>query len=218
MKIEVNVSKKYFIGILGAILILAGVIGVMGYNANWRTNFNGNPAVLGHSPDEVDGLEEYIAGIVEDIVDNSGENPTGTCTIISNSDTGTTSTTVKDKKDVAISVPGSCTSANGCTIKQEIYNKDGLKDTRVYTYVQDSSSGAWTSSYSTGRNGDSSASDIIRPYDTYCALRDTTGTGCKTWGYYLHLWDDRSATEVLSTQWTVHDGSDSHGTKIFICS
>jgi len=51
MKIEVNISKKYFIIILSSIIILAGMFAVYAFNQN---GVGGNPAVAGHSVDEID--------------------------------------------------------------------------------------------------------------------------------------------------------------------
>jgi len=47
MKLEVNLSKKYFFILLGAILILAGAIYGFAYGGS-------NPAVMGHSFEEID--------------------------------------------------------------------------------------------------------------------------------------------------------------------
>ena len=53
MKIEVNVRKRYFFLILGAILILGAVIGAYAFSAN---GVGGNPAVFGHSAGEIEGV------------------------------------------------------------------------------------------------------------------------------------------------------------------
>ena len=67
MKIEANINKKYFIILLGAILVLAGAIYGYAYNGN-------NPLVMGHSGEEIhvyfneetkllnDALEELSGG------------------------------------------------------------------------------------------------------------------------------------------------------------
>ena len=48
MKLEVNLSKKYFFILLGAILILAGAIYANAYNSGMPAN------ILGHSGEEID--------------------------------------------------------------------------------------------------------------------------------------------------------------------
>ena len=55
MKIEVNIEKRYFFVIIGAILLLGGVIFVYAYGGN-------NPSVIGHSLGEIDGFPNCIAG------------------------------------------------------------------------------------------------------------------------------------------------------------
>lgn len=56
MKIEVNIEKKYVFLILGVILLIGGAIFVYAYKAN-PTATSGNPAVFGHSVDEIDWLQ-----------------------------------------------------------------------------------------------------------------------------------------------------------------
>lgn len=55
MKIEVNVSKAYFFSILGAMLIIAGVIGVIAYGTS-------EPSKFGHSFGEIEGVQKEING------------------------------------------------------------------------------------------------------------------------------------------------------------
>jgi len=47
MKVEINIQKKYFFGILATFLILSGVIAVYAFGTN-------NPAYFGHSAGEID--------------------------------------------------------------------------------------------------------------------------------------------------------------------
>ncbi len=51
MKLEVNVTKKRFFVILGAFLMLMGLLIVYAYNSN-----PANPAVFGHSANEIEGV------------------------------------------------------------------------------------------------------------------------------------------------------------------
>jgi len=48
MKLEVDVSKKYAFAIVGALLIIAGVIGIVAYGGT-------EPTVVGHSAGEIEG-------------------------------------------------------------------------------------------------------------------------------------------------------------------
>jgi len=61
MRLEVNVTKKRFFVILGAILLLSGMIAVYAYNADWANNAR-DPATYGHSPDEIVGDVKCSAG------------------------------------------------------------------------------------------------------------------------------------------------------------
>jgi len=51
MKIEVNIEKKYFFGLMIIGLVILGVVGVVAYNI---AGTGGDPAVFGHSVDEID--------------------------------------------------------------------------------------------------------------------------------------------------------------------
>lgn len=51
MKIEVNIQKKHFFSLLIIGLVILGVVGVVAYNS---AGSSGNPAVMGHSVDEID--------------------------------------------------------------------------------------------------------------------------------------------------------------------
>jgi len=54
MKIEVNISKRYFIIILGAILLSVGIMVVIAYGSG------GPPSVFGHSLEELEGVQQDI--------------------------------------------------------------------------------------------------------------------------------------------------------------
>src|SRR4030042_6912727 len=51
MRIEINVEKKYFFGLMLIGLIVIGVVGVYAYNS---AGTGGNPVNFGHSVDEMD--------------------------------------------------------------------------------------------------------------------------------------------------------------------
>jgi|GEM_PF-2065073 len=60
MKIEVNIEKKYFIGIVASILILAGIFGIYAYTVSPGTIPN-----PGHSLDEIQGYFEGDASLYD---------------------------------------------------------------------------------------------------------------------------------------------------------
>jgi len=64
MKIELNLTKKRFFVLVGVILVLIGVFGVYAYNSVY-----GNPAVMGHSADELEVNWDNIDGIPSGFAD-----------------------------------------------------------------------------------------------------------------------------------------------------
>ena len=54
MKIEVNLQKKYILGILISFVLVTAISLTYAYNTNWASA-PGNPAIMGHSPDEIVG-------------------------------------------------------------------------------------------------------------------------------------------------------------------
>ena len=55
MKLEVNISKKYFFIIIAVIVIAAAIVGVIAYGTN-------DPPVFGHSVEELDGFPNCASG------------------------------------------------------------------------------------------------------------------------------------------------------------
>jgi len=77
MKTEVDIKRKYIPTILIIAVISVGLLfAVYAYNANWKNSPN-TPSIIGHTPDEIEGLNTTIADYVESkyfntsIVDNS---------------------------------------------------------------------------------------------------------------------------------------------------
>ena len=60
MKIEANINKKYFIILLGAILVLAGAIYVNAYNSGM------SPNVFGHSGEEIEVIIDGETKLLND--------------------------------------------------------------------------------------------------------------------------------------------------------
>lgn len=56
----IEVTKKRFFGILGFVLLVASIFGVIAYNSS-----PGNPAVFGHSVDEIEGLRALLLNFSE---------------------------------------------------------------------------------------------------------------------------------------------------------
>jgi hypothetical protein len=63
VNIKLNIEKKHVFLIVGAMLLLAAVIGVYAYNA---TGTGGNPSVMGHSVDEIDWSRPIKSAIYQD--------------------------------------------------------------------------------------------------------------------------------------------------------
>jgi hypothetical protein len=60
MRIEVNIEKRYFFGLLALGLIIIGIVGVFAYNS---AGTGGVAAVFGHSVDEIDWAQTINASI-----------------------------------------------------------------------------------------------------------------------------------------------------------
>jgi hypothetical protein len=61
MKLEVDFGRGYIFVILGIVLVL-GIVGVNAYNSGY-----GDPSIMGHSADEIDGLDNLGGSGVEAI-------------------------------------------------------------------------------------------------------------------------------------------------------
>ena len=72
MKLEVNVNKKYFFSFIIIGLVIIGVVGVIAYNSS-----PGNPAVFGHSVNEIDWSQSINQLCLNDVCISSWENISG---------------------------------------------------------------------------------------------------------------------------------------------
>ena len=210
VKINIKIGNKTFYTsvLLLAILVISGIS--FAYNANWQTS-PGAPPVMGHTPDEIEGLEDYIRGIVNDEV---GGYSLAKCDQTPIFESGVAFMHPASKYNDGIrNVPSSCKSDTGCVIKQEIYIKKGnssvLKLVKQYDYLQ--TGNKWTSTYRTGLhvNGDSKYTDIIPPVreldDRKLYLKDD---------YYVKGKTD----EKDENKWIFIDRSTKYGMKVYICS
>lgn len=151
MKVEVNVTKKYFFGILAGILILAGVIGVLGYTKTLSAVPN-----PGHSLASIQGYFATDANLEDSLgkfCNSDGQNcaaPTGAGKVCVKvfSDNEVDS----QEKSVNIVVGGTnICNANGCDILgYSIYDKSGgagtvgeVTSVDSAVYVQESGSNYW---------------------------------------------------------------------------
>jgi len=110
MRLEVNVTKKRFFVILGAILLLSGMIVTYAYNADWASDPR-DPVTYGHSPDELvgalqcgDGEALTITSTGWDCVSVGGGGSSGVSKI--NAGTGVTISPITGVGEVTINADG----------------------------------------------------------------------------------------------------------------
>jgi len=70
MEIKINIEKRHFFVLLGAILLMGVVFGVGAFNPGGT---GGNPAVMGHSVDEMDWSKPINANLIVNGLSASGE-------------------------------------------------------------------------------------------------------------------------------------------------
>jgi len=203
IKIQINLTNKWLYSLIALGILLVFGVGVYAYNVNYVAS-PGNASVMGHTLDEIEGLEDYVTEIVERIM---GEGDSE-CTNLVYSSVNLTSPTYGAAStpgyNTSIALPNNCMSSiDTCVILQEIYHKTyGLYRTRIYTFRQ-SASGKWWSSYrTTGEytNGDSTYTDIVPNFgDSTILIRDDY------------------TTEKTRQNITIRDATAYYGQRIFIC-
>jgi hypothetical protein len=207
--ITIKLGNKVFY----TLIALVAVMVIAGLAFAWNS---GNPAVHGHSANEVAGMEDVM-----DAVFGSSDS-CGSLTVIFNSSKLTTHITsatpwmdgnkyTEGKK----TVPDACIGST-CTIKQEIYSRASttapltLKLFRFYTYNQDSASGIWSSSYAAigNKNGDDTSSDIVPIYDSSrIMIKDD----------FKVLPEPPYTNETNRSQWTFIDRSTTYDQVVYLC-
>ena len=216
--VTININNKNLYLIIAIFVFLVGAGVVVAYNTN-----PANPAMMGHSADEIElindfgspiSLEQYINdqissvnGVVvcdsTPIYDYSaGGKGVGYMMPAYNYNEG-----IRD-------IPAVCKTEAGCVIKEEVYNsKSSTRPVviRKYDFVQYSTGKWWSSSRPAGDavNGDTTSTDVILAYGS-----DSLGR--------VYLRDDyvyKTVTvEKNPDKWTFIDRSKSYGMKVYICS
>lgn len=202
MQISINIEKRYMYLLVALVVFLAGIIVVIAYNPS---GIGGNPAVAGHSADELTynntkTLEAWIIELINQETSGIGQ---VTCPITPYFQSGASQKIVSAK-----TLESGCYGGGGCIIKQVIYDSKEIKFIRQYSYVQYSSSNPterWWSSYRTAGdalNGPSTPETAVVPDYNSLKIRD----------------DGKEEVGELKSQWTVIDDSGSYGMTIYICS
>lgn len=210
MKVEVNITKRYALGIIASIFVVCGLFAVYAYNSNWETSPSTTANLMGHTPDEIDGLHDYIVRIVNEETAGVG---TVTCPSTPNYDSTGAPT---DPAYTFLSIAGtSCIDSSGsgvgCVLKQEIYYNGVLKVKRQYQFIQSvADPGVWWSSYQTKgsyKNGDTSYTRIVPDYPS------TSST-------YIRILDDVNLDggDTGPNFISVKDSSSTYDQKIYICT
>ncbi len=219
--VSININNKNMYLIIAIFIFLVGAGIVVAYNFT-----PSNPAVMGHTADEIDviktnddgttetfGLEEYITRVVQEEI---GAPEASNCILVYDS-LFLNATGGNGKTGVAFrqndyyyssgitTIPEECFKDVGCVIKQELYKSGNVLQTvRFYDFYQDSSTGLWRSGGRAAKNGDRTSSNII-PVWNYLYLRDD---------YYV-----RGKTEEQSaSNFVFIDRNKYYGQKVYICS
>jgi len=212
--VTINIKNRDLYLISAIALFLVGISAVVAYNPNWKTA-PGNPAVMGHTIDEIDsiGLNDTIDMRIN--LQLSELSDVVNCNLLYDSMniSGSKGVSFKDPQYTYTAgirnVPAICLNPDlPCIIKQEIYDKTKLKYTRFYDFYQ-ASNNKWSSDGGSlgtrsGTNGDTSYIDIISVYDSL-KLRDDYVYSTKT-------------VEKDPLKWTFTDYSSSYGMLVSICS
>lgn len=212
---RIDLSLRAWSLIVG-FFILIGFVGL-----SFAYNLGVSPSIMGHTMDEISvvdatgntvSLEQYIEDKISGIKQSEyscDSTPLydSMSLVESNGETGIKYNDPNYNYNKGIkTIPASCKTDAGCTIKQEIYGSTGLILTRQYQYIQYSSN-KWWSSYKTAGtylNGDTVSTDIAPGYG------------------YLYMRDDykysTTTVETSSDSWTFIDRTATYGMKIYICS
>lgn len=196
LKIEINLTNKwvYSLVFFGVILFL-GVF-IFAYNSGK------SPSVIGHTAEEIDGLDEYILDIVSPLIEGISYSESQECGE-NNLVYDSYSSGIASKPGwKSIELPSRCRTMEGCSIVQKVYDKNGLKVTRTYTFSQDGS--RWTSSANptkTYTNGDTTSTNI------FPSIADGN----------IVIRDDHKDCEVKNTYISIRDNSGSYGQRVYIC-
>ena len=220
MKIEVNIQKRYFFGILVGILLLGGIIAVYATYANPNTG-------VGHDISEIDSLglnhsignvtnDLILSGMIDDYLQNLTVSGALNCF---NSPLYDSINVPKGFKNAtyftAVPVPSGCIGSIGvdlgCVIVEQVYKNDTVSHlsklvlVRKYGYTQ-SSDGYWSSEFAPGPfiNGDPATSTRIIPSYGGITLFDDGGTG--------------QNLDHTSANWFAMDASATYGAKIYVCT
>ena len=205
MKIEVNITKKYFFSILSALLILAGVFGVY---AAWS-----NPNTGWHDSNEVkvtlrlnDELVEYS---LQEAINRGLIGGTSEPIDVSYCNSVDTGPTIKDETAVPVSLIKNgrniCEDSNGCTYRLWRYTAANPAGENLYAtfavVFRQIEGGKWhdSSGDQKGVNGNSVSTALINNWE---------GSS---------LYDDLSNVETSKDSLSFKDNAPSHAYVMTIC-
>ncbi|MEK6926809.1 MAG: hypothetical protein AABX11_00095 [Nanoarchaeota archaeon] len=164
------------------------------------------PSEFGHNTDEIEGLREYVSGIVDAAIGDPDEDPCLNPTQIYTSVdlTNVTFNVAYKPAPHGATLPTSCFQSEGCNIIQNIYGSKGHNKTRVYRFKEVEETGAWSSSYVPKGgyiNGDATNTNIVPSY--------SEGK--------IAIKDDNAYPEMDYKIIAIFDNSGSYGQVVYIC-
>jgi hypothetical protein len=191
-KVKIELGKRLTLFL--SFILLISLFSVVVYAKD-----NNKAKNRGHSLDEIDGLEEYVIGLVENVLSDFMMKNNNSC---SESSLVFASGIEEKPGVVSVTLPQKCFSLEGCTFVQQVSSSKGVYKFRSISFGQDSSNKWWSTDTKGGNlvNGDKTASVIMTT-----AVSGITVT------------DDNTKVEKESGTISIGDVQKSYGQKVWIC-
>jgi hypothetical protein len=215
VRFEINFTNRWLYSFIVFGIVLIAAFGVFAYNSGK------SPSVMGHTADEIDGLNQVVENIVNSKLSNLGGDQSVSYTnqgycgeeslVYDSTNESASDWGVKDKPGwMAVDLKENCFSVSGCRIVQKLYDaKNGLRHIRVYDFFQ-GSNGVWWSTYrdesGSSMNGGKIGGDPVS-VNIFPSADDKL----------ILIRDDHSECEVDSSKISIRDGSAKFAQKVYIC-
>jgi len=200
MKLEINIGNQQIVSLIVVILIVAGLNLVIAYHPDGT---GGNPAIMGHSVDEIEGSQNNPQLCMDNDCVSSWD------TLIKKGETKCltlyeSNATHASSSFTPVDMPEFCLGTFPCLVIVKRVKNDKVDDIEFGMYIQAQNISnkyewkAFGSEKHTGTNGDG------------------TNTVIYSLGDNLKLVDD-SSSEHNGTQWSVKDSTKTYGLQLIVC-